>query len=245
VKLSVIIPAYNEEPTLAPAVERVLAAFAPTGETELEVLLVDDGSSDATPRVAEALASAHPRVRVLHHRRNRGKGAALRTGFEQATGDVVAVHDADLEYDPRELHKMLAPIAEDAADVVLGSRFSGGECHRVLYFWHSVANRALTLFSNMTTNLNLTDMECGPKVFRKSVIDRVELEEDRFGFEPEVVAKVARIPGVRVYEVGVSYRGRTYAQGKKIRPKDGLHALWCIIKYGLFDRGGSDGFGNT
>jgi len=194
-------------------------------------VVVDDGSTDATHKVIESLMDG--RVdRALRHERNRGKGAALRTGLAAVTGEIVIVQDADLEYDPRDYAKLLQPILEDRADVVFGSRFVGGEAHRVLYFWHSVMNQLLTLLSNMLTDLNLTDMEVCYKVFRRDVIQQIEIEEDRFGFEPEITAKIAKL-GCRVYEVGVSYAGRTYAEGKKIGWRDGVRAVWCILKYNL------------
>lgn len=227
VTLSVVIPAYNECATIRQVVEAARAVAIVT-----EIIVVDDASSDGTSAVLAELSKLDPSLRVLTHARNRGKGAALRTGFAAATGEVVVVHDADLEYDPREFPRLMQPIAEGRADVVLGSRFAGGESHRVLYFWHTVGNRVLTLLSNMMTNLNLTDMEACPKMMRREVLRRLTLEEDRFGFEPEIVAKVARL-GCRIYEVGVSYHGRTYAEGKKIRWHDGVRALWCIMKYNL------------
>jgi len=195
------------------------------------VVVVDDASTDATPELLRD--KVEPRgVRVLRHPVNRGKGAALRTGFAATSGDIVLVQDADLEYDPREYPRLLEPILSGKADVVFGSRFIGGQSHRVLYFWHYLGNRALTLLSNMLTNLNLTDMEVCHKAFRREVLDRVEIEEDRFGFEPEITAKVAKL-GCRIYEVGISYSGRTYAEGKKIGWRDGLRAVWCILKYNL------------
>ncbi|MBZ5639397.1 MAG: glycosyltransferase family 2 protein [Acidobacteriia bacterium] len=228
--LSIVIPVYNEESTIATILDAVLAAPLPAG-VEREVIVVDDASTDAT---AARLADfrAEPRVRAFRQEANRGKGAALRRGFEESLGDLVVVQDADLEYDPCEYPKLLAPILEGKADVVYGSRFMGGDAHRVLFFWHSVGNRALTLFSNALTNLNLTDMETCYKLFRADVLRRIRLEEDRFGFEPEVTAKVARLDA-RIYEVGISYAGRTYKEGKKISWKDGFRALWCILKYGL------------
>ncbi len=228
--LSVVIPVYNEASTLARVVERVRHVGM-----KVQIILVDDASTDGSGQVARDLAAEHPEVVALHHERNRGKGAALRTGIAAATGDLVIVQDADLEYDPADFARLIAPIAEGKADVVFGSRFAGGESHRVLYFWHAVANRALTLLSNMFTNLNLSDMEVGYKLFRREVIQGITLCEDRFGFEPEVTAKVAR-QGWRVYEVGISYAGRTYGEGKKIRKRDGLHALWCIVKYNTWAR---------
>jgi len=229
-KLSVVIPVYNEAETIAAVVERVRRV-----PIEKEIVAVDDCSTDATPARLAELAARGDDLRVILHDRNRGKGAALRTGFDAATGDVVIIQDADLEYDPFDYPRLLAPIVEGRADVVYGSRFAGGESHRVLYFWHSLGNRFLTLLSNMCTDLNLTDMETCYKVFRREVLDRIRIEENRFGFEPEVTAKVARLR-VRIYEVGVSYAGRTYEEGKKIGWKDGVRAVWCILKYNFLRR---------
>jgi glycosyltransferase involved in cell wall biosynthesis len=228
--LSVVIPCFNEAATIERIVERVVL-HAPAGT---ELIVVDDGSTDGSAAVLREKIAGRA-ARVFFHERNRGKGAALRTGFAAATGDVVLVQDADLEYDPRDYAKILAPILEGRADVVFGSRFVGGDSHRVLYFWHSVGNRFLTLVSNMFTNLNLTDMEVCYKAFRREVLQSFELSEDRFGWEPEITARVAR-RGCRVYEVGVSYSGRTYAEGKKVGWTDGVHALWCIVKYNVFVR---------
>jgi glycosyltransferase involved in cell wall biosynthesis len=225
-ELSVVIPCYNEVGTIEAIVEAVRASEV----EDKEIILVDDGSVDGTREKLRALSV--PGLRVLFHDRNRGKGAALRTGLSEARGAIVIVQDADLEYDPREYPKLIAPIREGKADVVYGSRFAGGESHRVLYFWHYAANRVLTLLSNMFTNLNLTDMETCYKAFRREVLQRLDLREERFGFEPEVTAKVARL-GCRIYEVGISYSGRTYAEGKKIGWKDGLRAVWCILRYNL------------
>ncbi len=228
-QVSVIVPVYNEERTVVTLLKRVLAA----GMNLKEIIVIDDGSKDATRDKVAELAAADPRVRLLPQRQNCGKGAALRAGFAAATGDIVVVQDADLEYDPAELPRLLQPIIDGSADAVFGSRFIGGGAHRVHLFWHMVGNQVLTLLSNMCTNLNLTDMECCYKAFRREVIQGLKLEEDRFGFEPEVTAKIAK-KRVRVYEVGVSYFGRTYAEGKKIGWKDGFRALYCIVKYSFF-----------
>jgi glycosyltransferase involved in cell wall biosynthesis len=229
-KASVVMPVYNEKNSIEEIIRRVLAT-----PVEKELIIVDDYSTDGTRARLEEIArtSTDKQVCVLFHDRNRGKGAALRTGFAAATGEVVIIQDADLEYDPAEYPKLIAPIAEGKADVVYGSRFAGGESHRVLYFWHSVGNRVLTLLSNMFTDLNLTDMETCYKAFRREIIQSLKLTEDRFGFEPEVTARVASLR-CRVYEVGISYSGRTYEEGKKIGWKDGLRTLWCIIKHNLF-----------
>lgn len=221
--LSVVVPCFNEERTVATLVDRVLAS-----PWVAEVIVVDDGSTDSTREILATLDD--PRVRVVLQPVNRGKGAALRTGFQHATSDYVVVQDADLEYDPAEYGALLGPLEAGQADVVYGSRFLSGRPHRVLYFWHSVGNKVLTLVSNMFTDLNLTDMETCYKAFRREVIQSIEIEEDRFGFEPEVTAKLAR-GGWRIYEVGISYSGRTYAEGKKINAKDGVRAFYCIVRY--------------
>jgi glycosyltransferase involved in cell wall biosynthesis len=228
-EISVVIPCYNEVSTI----EAILDAVRASDIRDKEIVVVDDASSDGTRDKLRSF-EGQPGLRVIFHERNQGKGAALRTGFRAATGDVVIVQDADLEYDPKEYPKLLAPIRAGKADVVYGSRFAGGESHRVLYFWHYAANKLLTLCSNMFTNLNLTDMETCYKAFRREVIQKIDLREGRFGFEPEVTAKVARM-GCRIYEVGISYSGRTYAEGKKIGWRDGLRALWCILRYNLLD----------
>lgn len=230
-KLSVVIPCYNEEKTLEGVVDRVLAADR--CGLEIEVIVVDDGSRDRSAEVMKALAEKHPQIVAAFHAINQGKGAALRTGFQKASGDIVLVQDADQEYDPNEYPKLLGPILDGRADVVFGSRFKGGEECRVLYFWHSVGNKVLTLASNMFTNINLTDMETCYKVFKREIIQAVTIEENRFGFEPEITAKVAKMRP-RIFEVGISYNGRTYEEGKKIGWKDGVRALYCIVRYNLF-----------
>jgi len=226
--LSVIMPVYNESATVRRVIETVL-----NQPSVAELIVVNDASTDGTREILDAIAATHSRVRVFHHERNQGKGAALRTGISKATADFVIIQDADLEYDPAEYPKLLAPLLNGKADAVFGSRFIGSEAHRVLYFWHSVGNKFLTLLSNMVTNLNLTDMETCYKVFRRELIQSIPIEENRFGFEPEITAKLAR-RRVRIYEVSVSYYGRTYEEGKKINWRDGISALRCILKYGLF-----------
>ena len=228
ITLSVVIPCFNEERTLKICVGRVLAIADES--LSLDVLIVDDCSTDQSLIIAKELSSKHPEIRVFHHGKNEGKGAALRTGFEQAKGDFVAVQDADLEYDPLDLKRLLIPLRNNEADVVLGSRFLSYGAHRVLYYWHYLGNKFLTFLSNMFTDLNLTDMETGYKVFRKEVFHKIKIKENRFGFEPEIVAKIAQMR-LRVYEMGISYYGRTYEEGKKIGAKDGFRALYCIFHY--------------
>ena len=234
-KLSVIIPVFNERNTLNQLVERVQKV-----SFDKEILLVNDGSTDGSSEQIELLVR-HDNVRAFHHKVNRGKGAAVRTGIAAARGDILLVQDADLEYDPNDYASILAPFEGDNADVVFGSRFIGGQTHRVLYFWHSIGNRALTLFSNLLTDLNLTDMEVCYKAFRSEIINDIQLREDRFGFEPEVTAKIAKYrkadgQRLRIYEVGISYSGREYSEGKKIGWRDGVVAVWCIIKYNWWSR---------
>jgi len=229
-KVSIVIPCFNEVETIAQIVALVEAVEI---EHEREIVIVDDFSTDGTREVLAELAGRDDSIRTVLHEHNRGKGAALRSGFTAASGEVIIIQDADLEYDPQDYPKLLRPIAEGKAEVVYGSRFVGGESHRVLYFWHSIGNKLLTLFSNFFTNLNLSDMEVCYKVFRKEILERITLQEDRFGFEPEFTAKIARL-GCRIYEVGISYYGRTYDEGKKIGWKDGLRAIYVILKYGLF-----------
>ena len=227
--LTVIIPCFNERRTIRAIVEKVRAAVT----EDLEIIIVNDASTDGCDAIIEKLAADD--LKVVHHERNRGKGAAINTGFQQATGDIVLVQDADLEYDPRDYTQLLQPILSGDADVVFGSRFMGGRPHRVVYFWHMVGNRLLTLLSNIFTNINLTDMETGYKVFRKEVLDELRIEEERFGFEPEITAKLAQ-RRCRFYEVGISYYGRTYDEGKKIGWRDGVRALYVILKYNVWKR---------
>ncbi len=232
ITLSIITPCYNERETI----EQILnAVHASSCTLKKEVILVDDASTDGTADLVRDKLSSLV-THFVRHEVNRGKGAAIRSGLARATGDIVIIQDADLEYDPDDYSGLIEPILDNKADVVYGSRFSGSGPHRVLYFWHYKGNRLLTTLSNMFTNLNLTDMETGFKVFRREVIQQLNLEQDRFGFEPEVTAKVARVPGIRIYEVGISYFGRTYGEGKKITWRDGFQAIWCILKFAIMRR---------
>ncbi len=231
-KLSIIIPAFNEGPTIHFILEKIDSVIL-LGNLEKEIIVVDDCSSDQTVDRLNDYKKKHPDqvIQLIQHPKNQGKGAALHTGIKQATGDILVIQDADLEYDPNEFNILLKPILDGFADVVYGSRFIGGKPHRILFFWHSIGNKILTFLSNALTNLNLTDMETCYKMFRTNVIQSIDLQEKRFGFEPEVTAKIAKIKGVRIYEVGISYFGRTFEEGKKIGWKDGIRAIYCILKY--------------
>lgn len=232
--LSIVIPAYNEGRTIHLILDKVRAVVL-VGSLQKEVIIVNDCSTDDTDTAVNQYRQAHPDFNIQYHKHevNKGKGAALHTGIREATGDYVIIQDADLEYDPEEYNILLKPMLSEVADVVYGSRFMGGKPHRILFFWHSIGNKFLTFLSNAMTNLNLTDMETCYKLFRRETIQSLQLKEQRFGFEPEVTAKVARIPGIRIYEVGISYYGRTYAEGKKINWKDGFRAIYCVLKYNL------------
>lgn len=229
--ISIVIPVFNEEGTILAIIEKVEAVSLPFDK---EIIIVEDCSTDRTQEILRAIdISKKDNLKIVYHQKNQGKGAALKTGFAAVTGDIVIIQDSDLEYDPQEYPKLLKQILEGKADVVYGSRFLGADPHRVLYYWHYLGNKILTTLSNMITNLNLTDMETCYKVFRKEIISQIDLKEKRFGFEPEITVKIAKL-NCRVYEVGISYSGRTYEEGKKVTWKDGLYAIWCLLKYGLF-----------
>jgi len=233
--LSILIPAYNEENTIRKILERILAG-ALINDIKKEIIVIDDCSTDDTYEIVKAYMLEHPtaNIQLKQHAKNKGKGAAIHTGIQAATGDYLIVQDADLEYDPMEFNELFQPVFYDNADVVYGSRFMGSKPHRILFFWHTIGNRILTFLSNMLTNLNLTDMETCYKLFRSDIIKKIDLKENRFGFEPEVTAKIARIPKIKIYEVGISYYGRTYEEGKKINWKDGFRAIYCILRYNIF-----------
>lgn len=234
-KLSIIVPAYNEERFVESILERLRTTELIAGISK-EIIVINDCSTDATEAKVLAYRDAHPELDLVYlkHEFNQGKGAALHTGIAKASGEYCIVQDADLEYDPEEFNILLKPVIRGVADVVYGSRFMGGNAHRILFFWHSIGNKFLTFLSNMFTNLNLTDMETCYKLFRTDMVQSLDLKEKRFGFEPEVTAKISRIPNIRIYEVGISYYGRTFAEGKKINWKDGFRAIYCIFKYNLF-----------
>lgn len=235
--LSIIIPAYNEEDTIVEILDRVFSVQLIEG-IQMEVIVVNDNSQDNTGQIVESYLTKHPDLNMRYeaHEINRGKGAAIRTGFKSASGEYVVVQDADLEYDPNEFNILLSPVIKAGADVVYGSRFMGGRAHRILFFWHSIGNKFLTFLSNAFTDLNLTDMETCYKLIKKDILDGISLVENRFGFEPEITAKLSRIKGIKLYEVGISYYGRTYAEGKKIGWKDGFRAIYCIVKYNTFSK---------
>jgi len=234
-KLSIIIPCYNEENLIGSVIDKVVQT--PQGfAIEKEIIIVDDGSTDNTPSILGAYAKKYPDIFFFRHEKNKGKGASIKTGLDKATGTIIVIQDSDLEYDPNDYKKLLQPILDGHADVVYGSRFTGNGPHRVLFYFHTLGNKFLTSLSNLFTQLNLTDMETGYKMFRSEILHKITLKEKRFGFEPEVTAKISRIKGIRIYETGIAYYGRTYNDGKKINWKDGFRAIYCIIKYNLFSR---------
>ncbi len=232
--LSIIIPVYNEEKTIINLLEKI-DAIKLLDNTKIEIVIIDDCSTDQSPKLISNFIAIHPEIKIVVNTFpiNKGKGAAIRTGIDASSGEYIIIQDADLEYDPNEYNLLLKPILDGKADVVYGSRFMGGNPHRILFYWHSIGNKFLTSISNMFTNLNLTDMETGYKMFRSEIIKKIKLRENRFGFEPEVTAKISKIPHIRIYEVGISYYGRTYADGKKIGWLDGVRALYCILKYNV------------
>ncbi len=234
-KLSVIIPCYNEAGLLRIMIEKVKQVKL-TGDPSKEIIIINDGSTDETGQVLEQIRQEDPGIRIITHEKNKGKGASIRSALAWASGEITIIQDADLEYDPKDYEQMISPIMGGYADVVLGSRFIGSGPHRVLFFWHTIGNKFLTFLSNLFTGLNLTDMETGYKMFKTEILKKLRLKEKRFGFEPEIIAKVSRIRGIRIYEVGISYYGRTYHEGKKIRGADGFRAIWCILKYNLISR---------
>ena len=234
-KLSIIIPCYNEAACVRGILENVLQTQLNFG-LDREIIIINDGSTDDTRQVLNSIVVQNSSIMLIHHTKNRGKGASIRTALDNTSGDIVIIQDADLEYDPKDYNRMLQPIVEGFADVVYGSRFIGNGPHRVLFFFHTIGNKFLTFFSNLFTGLNLTDMETGYKMFKTQILKQLIIKENRFGFEPEITAKISRIKKIRIYEVGIAYYGRTYHEGKKIGWKDGMHAIWCILKYNIFFR---------
>jgi glycosyltransferase involved in cell wall biosynthesis len=235
-KISIIVPAFNEESTISIIADKLLNLYL-VNNIKKEIIIVDDCSTDNTDNLIQNIIKSNPTAEIIYikHEKNLGKGAAIHSGIKNATGDYLIIQDADLEYDPSEINKLLKPVLEGYADVVYGSRFIGGSPHRILFFWHTIGNKFLTFLSNFFTNLNLTDMETCYKLFKTSIIKTIPLHEKRFGFEPEITSKIAKIKGIRIYEVGISYYGRTYLEGKKINWKDGVKAIYCIIRYNLFN----------